>query len=452
MEVAWWLEHRSIDTVLVALTDGDLAWDDEAGDFRWDKTTPLPSVLKGRFRAEPKWIDLRGHREAPDTNDPIFMEAAADLAAAIHGVPKEDLLSQEIRQQKRALTLASSAAAVLLVLAGLAAWQWAEAVKQQRIAQAQRDRAELALSAATMTANTLVLDLAREFRDREGIPSDLVRRILDRARTLQQQLTEAGTSSPALLQSAGAALDELVVTLLDLGDTAGALSAAERGRDILRTLSAAEPDKPLWRRELSVAYNKIGYVLLRAGRREQAIEAYRQALAIAEQLLASDPENRQWQRDLEITLTHIGDALVLSGRREEALVVFRRVHAATESYSNANPDDTRARRDLAVLLEKIGDVLIETDAADQALDAFRKSHALRERLANSDLGSVAFARDLSVTTDRLGDALLRTGQGLPRLTRFVRASPSASGWPRPIRPMCSTKAISSSASTASATR
>ena len=124
------------------------------------------------------------------------MEAAADLAAAIHGLPKEDLLSQEISQQKRALTLASSAAAVLLVLAGLAAWQWAEAVRQQRIAQAQRDRAELALSAATMTANTLVLDLAREFRDREGIPSDLVRRILDRARTLQQQLTEAGESSP----------------------------------------------------------------------------------------------------------------------------------------------------------------------------------------------------------------------------------------------------------------
>ena len=197
MEVAWWLEHRSIDTVLLALTDGDLAWDDEAGDFRWDETTPLPPVLKGRFRAEPKWIDLRGHREAPpNTSDSQFMEAAADLAAAIHGLPKEDLLSQEISQQKRALTLASSAAAVLLVLAGLAAWQWAEAVRQQRIAQAQRDRAELALSAATMTANTLVLDLAREFRDRQGIPSDLVRRILDRARVLQQQLTEAGESSP----------------------------------------------------------------------------------------------------------------------------------------------------------------------------------------------------------------------------------------------------------------
>ena len=52
MEVAWWLDHRSVDTILVALTDGDLAWDEGTDDFRWDETTPLPSVLKRRFRAE----------------------------------------------------------------------------------------------------------------------------------------------------------------------------------------------------------------------------------------------------------------------------------------------------------------------------------------------------------------------------------------------------------------
>ena len=49
---------------------------------------------------------------------------------------------------------------MLFVLAGLAAWQSAEAVRQRRIAQAQRDRAELALSARYHDANTLVLDLA----------------------------------------------------------------------------------------------------------------------------------------------------------------------------------------------------------------------------------------------------------------------------------------------------
>ena len=52
-EIAYWLEHKSVDTLLVALTDGTLAWDNTTGDFSWSATTPLPAVLKGRFAAEP---------------------------------------------------------------------------------------------------------------------------------------------------------------------------------------------------------------------------------------------------------------------------------------------------------------------------------------------------------------------------------------------------------------
>src|SRR6201999_4413249 len=34
-EIAYWLEHKSADTLLIALTDGSLAWDDAASDFIW---------------------------------------------------------------------------------------------------------------------------------------------------------------------------------------------------------------------------------------------------------------------------------------------------------------------------------------------------------------------------------------------------------------------------------
>ena len=127
MEVAYWLEHKNLETLLIALTEGDLFWDEAANDFRWDAATPLPASLQGRFAHEPKWIDLRAHRDAPDARDAKFIDAGADFAAAIHGIPKEDLLSQELRQQKRALTLAWSAAAVLLALVGAAItfWLWA---------------------------------------------------------------------------------------------------------------------------------------------------------------------------------------------------------------------------------------------------------------------------------------------------------------------------------------
>ena len=45
-EIGYWLEHKSVDTLLVALTDGELAWDEAAGDFRWPAATPLPAACK----------------------------------------------------------------------------------------------------------------------------------------------------------------------------------------------------------------------------------------------------------------------------------------------------------------------------------------------------------------------------------------------------------------------
>ena len=161
----------------------------------------MPEVLRARFTAEPKWVDLRSYRDSPDPRDGKFIEAGADFAAAIHGLPKEDLLSQELRQQRRALSIATSAAAGLLLLAGAAVWQWQAALAAQRLAQEQRDRAERTLAAATETANTFILDMAQELRNRQGMPVDLTRKILDRARGLQRQLVESGEVTPDLLRS-----------------------------------------------------------------------------------------------------------------------------------------------------------------------------------------------------------------------------------------------------------
>src|SRR5207302_11460873 len=121
-------------------------WDESLGDFAKDEA--LPPVLAGKFPAEPKWVDLRAYRDGANARDAKFTELAADFAAAIRGMPKEDLLSQEVKQQRRALTLAWSSAASLLILAAVAGWQWTVAVRneglateQKQIAQAQRDRA-----------------------------------------------------------------------------------------------------------------------------------------------------------------------------------------------------------------------------------------------------------------------------------------------------------------------
>src|SRR5262245_55811157 len=152
-EIAYWLEHKSVETLLIALTDGTLAWDEASNDFAWAAATPLPAVLKGAFGGhEPKWVDLTAYRTGAGPRDPKFEELTADFAAVIRGMPKEDLLSEEVRQQRRRLRHAYSAALALLVLAGIAGWQWHNAARQ-------RDRAENALMTAARTSDSLVYDL-----------------------------------------------------------------------------------------------------------------------------------------------------------------------------------------------------------------------------------------------------------------------------------------------------
>src|SRR5207249_4537856 len=91
-ELLYWLDHKHVDTLLIAVTDGELVWNDDALDFSWTELTPLPAVLTGRLATEPRWVDLRQHRSSAATKDSSFIERAAEFAATIRGIPKDDLL------------------------------------------------------------------------------------------------------------------------------------------------------------------------------------------------------------------------------------------------------------------------------------------------------------------------------------------------------------------------
>jgi len=63
-EATYWLENKSVETLLIGLTDGELSWNDAIGDFV--VPAPLPPVLAKRFTTEPKWVDLRRYRQGAE--------------------------------------------------------------------------------------------------------------------------------------------------------------------------------------------------------------------------------------------------------------------------------------------------------------------------------------------------------------------------------------------------
>ena len=77
-----------------------------------------PLALVGAFTDEPRWVDLRFARteEQLDLNNPAFSAAIADIASPIRGVPKDELLSEEVRQHRRTVRTAWAAGIVVLLL------------------------------------------------------------------------------------------------------------------------------------------------------------------------------------------------------------------------------------------------------------------------------------------------------------------------------------------------
>ena len=154
-EISWWRGHRPVNHVLIAVTAGELVWDETAGDLDWAATTALSKEALGHaFAQEPRWVDLRWARDQEDSlrsADPRLQDAVADLAAAIRHVPKDTLIGEHIRRRRRTVQAAVSVAAALAVLLAFS-------LIAAFIAKAQRDRAdqENVVATAGLLASTAV--------------------------------------------------------------------------------------------------------------------------------------------------------------------------------------------------------------------------------------------------------------------------------------------------------
>jgi WD40 repeat protein len=155
-EVGWWRAHRGRDTVLIVLTDGQLVWDESIGDFDSDETNAIPPGLRGWFTAAPLWVDLRWARNEQHVSlrNPGFRDSLADLAAPLRGLPKDELVGEDIRQHRRVRRLARGAATLLTLLTVLATSAAVVAVGQRNEARRQ-ERTATSRLLATASRNEL---------------------------------------------------------------------------------------------------------------------------------------------------------------------------------------------------------------------------------------------------------------------------------------------------------
>ena len=93
-EAIHWIEHNSIDTVLIALTHGELFWDEASDDFAPEsEAIPLPLALAKRFHAASRNGWTCAHiAKAPTNATPSSPSLPPTLRQRSTALPKEDLL------------------------------------------------------------------------------------------------------------------------------------------------------------------------------------------------------------------------------------------------------------------------------------------------------------------------------------------------------------------------
>jgi tetratricopeptide (TPR) repeat protein len=193
-ECAWWAQHKDPQRMLVVLSEGEIAWDEPAGDFDWAKTTALPPALRGVFKHEPFYLDLRWAKtsEQFSDRDPRFLDAVARISAALRGMSLDAIAGEEVRQHKKTRRIAYAAvSAIALLAAGASAAAWI-AIEQRN--DARRKEAQLAknLANAIDAAELLVSELDEAVLLPIFMSADRWKKLITNIEAIFDRLQQAG--------------------------------------------------------------------------------------------------------------------------------------------------------------------------------------------------------------------------------------------------------------------
>src|SRR5262245_27711169 len=434
-EVQTWLDTKGTDKLLIALTEGELIWDTQSLDFVWGPETPLPAVMRGRLRNEPLWVDLRTFRQGGEKvsrNNQAFLAAGATLAAPIRGIAKEDLLSEEVANQRRNLMWARGAAAALAALAGLAVWEAVQAAWSRDIARNQRDRAQRVLDQIMASANGRVVSMTE--RAQEAARTQL--EIADTATRGELSRVSLPDASPEIVRATR--LLGLAEGYLEREDATAALKAAETALGLLQTWNGSQDE--LSHRDLgrARAFELAGLAAARLGRPERARRELAQSLELLTNPAATfAPDNAALQARTALVMQHVGDIAVKLQRWEEAEQHYAGALALRAKAAADAGAAVEAHRALAVVHNRVANLELARGRYDAALEANRQARAIIEPLATrssaSDLQrdlatSHHLAADILKAADKPEAALAALDRDLAIVQPLAESAPGHAPW------------------------
>jgi non-specific serine/threonine protein kinase/serine/threonine-protein kinase len=448
-----------------------------------DPRPPSAALLSGPAAALRSAAELRGDldtivlkamRKEPSRRYLSALELAQDVRRHIEGLPvlarKDTVRYRLTKFVGRHRTAAAAAALVLASLVG----GLVATVRQARIAEANRVRAEERFAEVRTLANSFLFEFHDAIKDLAGATAAR-RLVVQRAAQHLDALRLDAQGDMGLQRELAAAYQRLGEAQGgagegNLGDTAGARASYEKALALRQSLAAATgadddgealADLELklsrvlgfsaeWDRAIDAArssarrlealggrggtdrrgrlaevYHTLGFLQAWRGDEGAALESLQKSRSYGEAYVAAHPADAGARAGLARTGADLSQRLVRGGEPRQAAELAASAAATLEGLSRADPTNARYRRELVYTLN-VGSEAVEVTEGTAAANRRRvRALELAESLAAAEPGNDADQIYLNLSLQFLGAGLVREGkidQGLAHLRQACRSA------------------------------
>lgn len=387
-----------------------------------------PLRLQRRLRGDLDFILLKALRKEPARRYASVDQFAEDIRNHLEGLPvsaRKGTWSYRTGKfvQRHKAGVAAAALVLVTLITGIVA-----TLREARIAEANRRRAEARFSDVRKLANSLMFEIHDSI---EGLPGATAARkmIVQRSREYLDSLAEESTGDASLQRELASAYERLGNVQGDmygssLGDAKGGLQSLQKAVAIRQAVVAANPRNVEDLIALVRAYHETGRVQWYAlGGTKEGLQNLHRAVAIGESAVRMDPENLNAIEALARAYQYLGDIQGGSGLRggtadlREALENHRKALPLLQRVAEAAPSDPEKPYLLSRATIGVGDDYVRTGDAEQALKSYQRAEEILRPVAEK-VNNTVYRRGFAVCHTRIGDALLMIGRPSEALAHY----------------------------------
>jgi tetratricopeptide (TPR) repeat protein len=397
-----------------------------------------PRQLRAGLPRDLETICLKCLDKEPARRYPSARELADDLRRFVDGQPIQarpvGAVGRGVKWTRRrpaaAALVGVSVLAVLglVVLSGVAIWQWQTAVaalhraeQTEETATANLERAEDNLKLAQQAVDG-TFNVAKEHPLFQEPGMKKARNLLLR-QTLPfyKNFSSQRPDDRDLQHEEAKQWFRVGYIEWELLRTQDARQAYERARVLFEALVKAQPDVLSYQQNLALTHNNLGNLLRELGKREEALVQHRQAGELRQQLVKAQPELHEYQNDLASTHHNLGLLLKDLGKHDEALLEYRQAYDLRQKLVKAQPELHEYQDDLATMHKSLGLLLRELGKREQALKEYGHACDLLQKLVQAHPNLPRYQQHLATTLNDLGVLLYEMGKREQALVQYRQA-------------------------------